>query len=1179
MKLEKLKDKIKNSISHKKEDDLIPASQFKYEAFISYRHNKVQSRLTSVLQKELEHFTIPKELRQNNQRHFLPIFRDKEELGVSSNLDEKLKKALDQSHFLILFCSLETFQSRWVLEEVKYFLKSHPVEDVLPVVVSGEPSEVFPKEITQKEDPDCPGKFLTIEPLALDVRGESLNQQIRLIKKEKFRIISRMLNVSYDSLAKRQREYNLKRGIALSLIISILGISFGMYATIQNNHIESLFLETRKSLIEGKALEAWNLISQGEEGKALDLFSQFNNSFDQSLSSALYYPLSEITEIYSPILDLDPALRLKRIDQVHFLWENKTQVEASFLNGSIDSSDLNQDYLLFIDDEGKLYIYSIQEKGLVGLWTTSDFEEMSGSTNEENQSSFISPIHQAMFVEQNKIIAHYDKKIILFNFETEKIEKSLDISDESFSSEILSWSKDTLAVYRSSGNLSIYDQSLNLIQEINEVEKRCLDLEKSKDQYHSLEAKKLLWNTAGDQLLLYGSLSEDSMDWYPSDPNAPYSPHSTKFGLYLIDLKQETVKKLGEDQKIYSIFEMENDWIVLQKVKEEPVVYANYQEYLDNLSFYSVGETPCHIIRFHEGKEVALSPTYNIYHLEEENFSLVSFGEDKIPTLRVNEKVIFLDPHTLVPTHTLRFHQPVEWIEGLNKDQFLIQTIDGNLKVGNKIESSLFDTEFKICSSLELFPLKVLPIYSSDLSLERLVFLTHDSLGYSIIQYKLKERDEDYIPTQDEKVIRSSSTQDFLLTLSSLYEGTSLQRENYILKIYDLNRSQEVFNQSIKIGSEKEEWTNNEQTIFLPATQIFVREGENHLIFVNEHEIEFQNLEKKTDPIITSYSLLSPRFSCISKDGKQIFISGEEKNLVFFDEDQDGKFEREIPIELDFKINGGEWTADGNYLVLAGETQLSFWSKTSEDLIEIDLDGVLTQSIENVNTINDTMKAPFTSPSNLPFGGFRVGKEKNRVLYCRNGRSGYFSSSVSVIDLDKKAQIQTVDLNEFDKSIYNLLGVNEIDFTNHDETLLIKNIASDKNESDEAPHFNWIDLSTGISKNLTIPNEGNNEPFLYGHVLLADNLGQEFILKDASSFHYGWSQSNGILKAATSFFKIDQEEELAFLQWVSKYGEEVEVDFKNKKIGIFWQDQVFILPMYSYEELLNKTINAIQESS
>ena len=118
----------------------------KYDAFISYRHCPFDSCVAAKLHKKLEHYHIPRIIRQlTGRKKISRIFRDKEELPLSSNLTQKIYDALDHSEYLILICSPESKASLWVQREVSYFIEKHGRERVLTVVIKGEPDDVFPE--------------------------------------------------------------------------------------------------------------------------------------------------------------------------------------------------------------------------------------------------------------------------------------------------------------------------------------------------------------------------------------------------------------------------------------------------------------------------------------------------------------------------------------------------------------------------------------------------------------------------------------------------------------------------------------------------------------------------------------------------------------------------------------------------------------------------------------------------------------------------------------------------------------------------------------------------------------------------------------------------------------------------------------------------------------------------
>jgi hypothetical protein len=94
----------------------------RYAAFISYRHMPRDRQWASRLIHQLETYRTPKPL----QKAAYPakigtLFRDEDEIAASTDLPEQIKEALARSDNLIVICSPDTPQSRWVSQEIKIF--------------------------------------------------------------------------------------------------------------------------------------------------------------------------------------------------------------------------------------------------------------------------------------------------------------------------------------------------------------------------------------------------------------------------------------------------------------------------------------------------------------------------------------------------------------------------------------------------------------------------------------------------------------------------------------------------------------------------------------------------------------------------------------------------------------------------------------------------------------------------------------------------------------------------------------------------------------------------------------------------------------------------------------------------------------------------------------------------
>lgn len=212
-----------------------------YEAFISYRHGDLDQFTAEKLHKMLETFRVPKiaseKVKKQEKKTIQRVFRDKDELPISSNLSENILQALRQSEFLIVICTPRTLESVWVRKEIETFISFHDREHVLAVLVRGEPEESFPEELRWENKkiilPDGTTKIerMEVEPLAADVRGSSEREITKKLKQELLRLAAPILGCSYDDLKQRHRERKLKRMLFGASATAVVFLIFGGIST------------------------------------------------------------------------------------------------------------------------------------------------------------------------------------------------------------------------------------------------------------------------------------------------------------------------------------------------------------------------------------------------------------------------------------------------------------------------------------------------------------------------------------------------------------------------------------------------------------------------------------------------------------------------------------------------------------------------------------------------------------------------------------------------------------------------------------------------------------------------------------------------------------------------------------------------------------------------------------
>jgi len=210
--------------------------EWMYDAFISYRHIEPDAYVAGAIHKLLEAYNPPKSIFKGKNPNDIKrtkikkVFRDQEELPLTSNLSDTISMALENSEYLIVICSPKFGESLWCRKEVDTFISLHGKEKVLTVLVDGEPGESFPEallyrdvEIT-KEDGTTEIVREPIEPLAANARGNSNKERYKLLKTESLRLMAPMFGVNFDDLKQRHKEQRLKR--IVSLVAAIAGVCF-----------------------------------------------------------------------------------------------------------------------------------------------------------------------------------------------------------------------------------------------------------------------------------------------------------------------------------------------------------------------------------------------------------------------------------------------------------------------------------------------------------------------------------------------------------------------------------------------------------------------------------------------------------------------------------------------------------------------------------------------------------------------------------------------------------------------------------------------------------------------------------------------------------------------------------------------------------------------------------------
>lgn len=193
----------------------------RYVAFMSYSH--AEGEQAAALHRWLERFFVPASLRSRigGQTRLYPVFRDEAEFAASNDLGQLIRASLDKSDALVVLCTVRSAASKWVEEEVRYFLTNRPELPVVCVLMGlgrDQMPDLLPAPLRERLEH---GE----EPLAVDMRG-SLERK----RSQRLRIAAALLQVGYDELARRDKAQRIRAVIMFSLRTAPLAVLGGFVA-------------------------------------------------------------------------------------------------------------------------------------------------------------------------------------------------------------------------------------------------------------------------------------------------------------------------------------------------------------------------------------------------------------------------------------------------------------------------------------------------------------------------------------------------------------------------------------------------------------------------------------------------------------------------------------------------------------------------------------------------------------------------------------------------------------------------------------------------------------------------------------------------------------------------------------------------------------------------------------
>lgn len=424
---------------------------YHYDAFISYRHTELDKFVAENLHKQLEAFRLPKSVAKNRpgQKNKIErVFRDKEELPLTNDLNDPIMAALQNSDWLIVICSPRLRESVWCKKEIETFIQMHGRERVLAVLIEGEPSESFPDELLYRTEkvtkPDGSVEEIKIqaEPLAADMRGKDKKEILKNMKSEILRLLAAMFHLNYDDLRQRHKEQAHKRkmrymtlGICASVLVAAISIGVAVQMNHKNQVIQGLLdqVDMQNEIMKEEqaislAEKSLNYLEEGDKETALQYATWASTQYDiltMPETPEARYALAECLGVY------DTGEILKAEYQFETM-------------GIITHMDIAPD---------KKTIILLDDSGTVTLFDTNTREVLLELYADEHTIS----IEEGYAFLQGNRLAYLDEnsRVCVYNYETAGVEHKF--SDTYAFGILADYDGEILAIQDISAEYTVYD--------------------------------------------------------------------------------------------------------------------------------------------------------------------------------------------------------------------------------------------------------------------------------------------------------------------------------------------------------------------------------------------------------------------------------------------------------------------------------------------------------------------------------------------------------------------------------------------------------------------------------------------------------------------------------------------------------------------------------------------------
>lgn len=341
-------------------------ADYRYAAFISYRHIPRDAEVAKRVQRFIETFRLPRGIAKEQCESSWPIpgkplgkcFRDEDELAASHSLPESIQTALAQSRWLVIICSPEALESTWIQREIETFAQLHGRERILCVLAEGSSAESVPPLLKSRLLPDTSGALreMPTSPLAADLRNGSNTSQTA----ELLRVVAAIAGVGYDALRQRERaRRHRKIATAAASAAAVLAL-VGTFAALAHNASQTALIEESKSL----AARALDQYERGERLQAIETALAALPSSESDHSRPL---VPEAQTALEEVLALNPDPARPWIPLY------SVDIESPIIDFEYS---LDQEWLAVLDESGTVSVFDSFTGQPTGSFTPTIFERL-----------------------------------------------------------------------------------------------------------------------------------------------------------------------------------------------------------------------------------------------------------------------------------------------------------------------------------------------------------------------------------------------------------------------------------------------------------------------------------------------------------------------------------------------------------------------------------------------------------------------------------------------------------------------------------------------------------------------------------------------------------------------------------------------------------------------------------